>query len=293
MFSMTGFGQASVETPELRVSVTLRSVNHRFLDLSLRLRDDERVLEPLLREQLGARLARGRVEVFLDAHPTAADGVTLKVDEALAAAIGKAAAPLLSAGVISRGPTFGDLLRLPDVLRVERATVDWDEPARALVLRALDLALDELIRGRATEGAALASVLRGHLEALASLSAELRAAAAAWPQTAAANLEARLATLLVGGEPIDPARLAQEVAILADRSDVREELDRLDSHFEHFHGQMAEHGAVGKKLDFLAQEIFRELNTTGAKCREAAMTRLVLDAKSRCEQIREQVQNVE
>jgi len=98
---------------------------------------------------------------------------------------------------------------------------------------------------------------------------------------------------LLGNHELDPSRLAQEVAVLADRSDVTEELDRLDAHLEHFHELMATDGAIGKRLDFLTQEIFRELNTLGAKCRHARMTRAVLDAKVLCEQLREQVQNLE
>ena len=293
MYSMTGFGQATVETSRLRVTVTLRSVNHRFLDLSLRLRDDERPLEPLLRERLGARLSRGRVEVGLEARPVHVASAVTQVDEELATAVAAAAKPLVASGAVSCGPTFGDLMRLPDVVRIERAAVSWDADSRQDVLAALDQALDELTRARAVEGGSLSSVLEEHLDGLESLTESLRVSAKGVPLAAAANLETRLRALLGSSEHVDPSRLAQEVAVLADRSDVREELDRLASHVEHFRRLMAEEGAVGKKLDFLAQELFRELNTTGAKCRDAGMTRLVLEAKSRCEQIREQVQNVE
>lgn len=293
MHSMTGFGQATAETPRLRVTVTLRSVNHRYLDISLRLRDDERPLEPVVREGVGARLSRGRVEVSIEARPAGEDTVVTHVDEAVATAVAEAAASLVDAGKLSRGPTFGDLMRLSDAVRVERPAVVWDEDALAVVGGALDRALDDLVGARAAEGKSLDRVLAEHVEALESLVDALRESAKGVPLAAAANLETRLRGLLEGTEGVDPSRLAQEVAILADRSDVREELDRLGSHLEHFRGLMKDDGAIGKKLDFLAQEIFRELNTTGAKCRDAGMTRLVLEGKSRCEQIREQVQNVE
>lgn len=293
MQSMTGFGHAEVEIAGLRIVATTRSVNHRYLDLALRLKEDQRPQESALREHLGQRLARGRVEVSFEVEPLGQAPAEVEIDHGLATAVKEAAQSLVSAGVLDEGPTFGDLMRIPDVVRVRSQKVAWDDESKAALVRALDAALDQLLAARATEGAKLASVLEAHLEALGKLTDELRACAEAWPATAASHLRARLDTLLEGVDGPDPDRVAQEVALLADRSDVREELDRLGSHLEHFRSLMAKPGAIGKRLDFLAQEIFRELNTTGSKCRDATMTRLVLDGKSRCEQIREQVQNVE
>ncbi len=293
MQSMTGFGHAEIEAEGLRIAATTRSVNHRYLDLALRLREEQRSQEPALREHLSKRLSRGRVEVSFEVEPVGQVPAEVEIDHGLVSAVKEAAQTLVSAGVLDQGPTFGDLMRMPDVVRVRAQKVTWDDETKAALVRALDAALDQLLASRATEGAKLARVLEEHLEALDRLTEELRACAEAWPAAAAAHLRTRLDTLLEGVDGPDPDRVAQEVALLADRSDVREELDRLDSHLEHFRSLMVKPGAIGKRLDFLTQEIFRELNTTGSKCRDAAMTRLVLDGKARCEQIREQVQNVE
>ncbi|RMH15828.1 MAG: YicC family protein [Acidobacteria bacterium] len=292
MHSMTGFGQGTASDERQRITVTLRGVNHRFLDLHLRLREEHRALEPVLRQRLRQRLRRGRLEVQVEVELLAERPVDVELDERLAHALGELSSRLLSRGLIAAGPTFGDLLRLPELVRLKTEPLSWEEADLATVELATDRALDQLLEARATEGAKLAAVIEDRLDALEVLLDELTSAAAGWPAAAGEALRQRVEALL-GELSVDPARLAQEVALLVDRSDVREELDRLRSHLEHFRGLMAKSGAVGKRLDFLSQEIFRELNTIGAKCRNADMTRLVLAGKGCCEQIREQVQNVE
>jgi len=291
--SMTGFGQASAEAAGLRVSATLRSVNHRYLDLALRLREDLRALEPELRAHFAARLTRGRVEISIEISRLGAASAEIEVDQALAVAVKQAADALVARGVLDRGPSFGDLMRLSEVVRLRPRTVAWDEDEKATLFAVLDSALDELVAARRLEGAKLAAVLEAHIADLERITGAMRDRAQAWPQMAAKQLAARLETLLADNAGPDPDRLAQEVALLADKSDVREELDRLAAHLEHFRDLMGSQGAIGKRLDFLAQEIFRELNTVGSKCRDGVITRLVLDGKARCEQVREQVQNVE
>jgi uncharacterized protein (TIGR00255 family) len=150
----------------------------------------------------------------------------------------------------------------------------------------------QLTAGRDTEGAVLAAALAERLAALGSTVDRLDALRGPALEESAAALRRRVADLLAG-QPLDEGRVAQEVAQLADRGDVSEEIDRLRSHLGHFRGLLADAGPTGKRLDFLTQEIFRELNTLGAKCRNAEMVRAVLDAKVLCEQLREQVQNVE
>jgi len=153
-------------------------------------------------------------------------------------------------------------------------------------------ALAQLVASREREGASLQAAMEERLALLAKVADRLDALRAPVAGELAAAMKRRLAELLAG-QPLDEARLAQEVALLVDRSDVTEELDRLRAHLGHFREVAAERGPSGKRLDFLTQEIFRELNTTGSKCRNHEMTRAVLDAKVLCEQIREQVQNVE
>lgn len=292
MRSMTGYGHAEDEGPRYRLRVTLRSVNHRFLDVVLRLEDRLRGSEPALRELLASRLSRGRVEVRVDAEPVGAAAARLEVDRALLAQLSRALEGLLDEELIERGLSAGDLVRHPQLLRISEPESAWGATDEELLLRVAGEALSELVEARETEGAKLAAVLVERLDALGRTTAELRDLAAADRDETLAALRERVEALLEDRR-VDEDRLAQEVALLADRSDVREELDRLQAHVEHFRELMVPGDAVGKRLDFLSQEILRELNTIGAKCRSAAMTRAVLDGKVLCEQLREQVQNVE
>lgn len=292
MRSMTGYGHAEGENLRYRVRIALRSVNHRFLDLVLRLKEEQRTSESAVRELLGETLSRGRVEVGVDIEPVGRDSSRLEVDRRALKELTRALEGLLEEDLIERGLTAGDLIRHPQLLRVSEPANHWSDEDEELLLRVAGHALRELVAARGTEGEKLAAALGERLGALERAAGELRELAPAAREETAAALQERLNALL-GDQALDPARLAQEAALLADRSDVKEELDRLGAHLEHFHEVMANDGPVGKRLDFLTQEIFRELNTLGAKCRNARMTRAVLDAKVLCEQLREQVQNVE
>lgn len=274
------------------MTVTLRGVNHRFLDLSLRLRDSLRPAEPALRELLTRRLWRGRVEVSLEVTAVGGREVDVTIDEEVAVNVRALCDDLQRRGVITGDLELGDLLRLPEVVKLQVRDPEWSEDDQAALLEAADRALDQMVAARATEGEKLSKVLSERLSGLADLGTRL---ADRWDGMAgelAASLRQRVSEVLDEGQ-LDPDRLAQEVAYLVDRSDVREELDRLRSHLEHFTQVMDQDGSVGKRLDFLTQEILRELNTLGAKCRDSEMTRWVLDAKVLCEQLREQVQNIE
>lgn len=290
MRSMTGFGSATAENARLRVAVTLRSVNHRFLDIALRLRDEHRGSDAAVRDHLATELHRGRVEVSVDVVARAAAG-PVTVDTAALTALVESLRELESRGLITGGLTAGDVLRLPQLLRLDSGET-WGAEEETLLLEALHDALAQLVASRRSEGARLLPVLQEKLAGLAAVETALRAAVGPARETTAKALADRLERLL-GERQLDPDRLAQEVAILADKSDVTEELDRLGAHLEHFRTLLAESGAVGKRLDFLTQEIFRELNTVGSKCRNSEMTPLVLDGKVLAEQLREQVQNVE
>jgi uncharacterized protein (TIGR00255 family) len=178
------------------------------------------------------------------------------------------------------------------VVQVQVDPDSLDEEDAELVLRTTATALAQLVAAREQEGVALAGVLGERVAELQAAAARLRARAPEVREELYSGLRRRVRELLAG-PAVDELRLAQEVALLVDRSDVVEELDRLDGHLRHFAGLLGEPGALGKRLDFLAQEILRELNTLGAKCRDGEMARTVLDAKVFCEQLREQVQNVE
>jgi uncharacterized protein (TIGR00255 family) len=292
MRSMTGYGEASGENARYGITVSLRAVNHRFLDVQLRIGDELRSSEAALRDLLGKEVTRGRVEARVEVRPLAERKAEVQVNMGVVRAAHAAVHQLVEAGLVERGLAAGDLLRLPEAFRVEVSSEAWDSEDHELLLRVTGDAVTQLVAGRELEGASLVAILDERLNGLDGVVARLDALRGNVREEIAAALRKRLAELL-SGQPLDEARIAQEVAVLVDRSDVSEEIDRLRSHVEHFRSVTREAGAAGKRLDFLTQEIFRELNTLGAKCRNAEMTRAVLDAKVLTEQMREQVQNVE
>ncbi len=292
MHSMTGFGQAAGENNRFRCSVHLRSVNHRFLDVALRLREELRAGEAEIRELVTQKLQRGRVEVTIEVETIALDLPQIRVDEAMIVALHRVGARLLEQGLIVEGLRLGDLLRLPNLVQLGTGQPELRPEDRDLVLTVLEAALTQLVEAREREGEKLKAALVLRLDALRQLLRSLQSRSAELPAALASGLRQRISELVQAPSP-DPDRLAQEVAILVDRSDVSEELDRLASHLEHFQSILDQDGSIGKRLDFLAQEILRELNTAGNKCRDREMIHWVLEGKVLCEQLREQVQNVE
>lgn len=290
--SMTGFGAASGESGRYRIGVTARSVNHRNLDLSIRLPPSLREVESEIRGILQSRVSRGHVDITVEVESVHTPASGLRVDRALLAELMEISRSLVGGDEALAPLGVGDLLRVPGVLEVRSRKEEWAAEDRKLLLSVVEEALVQLVEARETEGAALLELLNRGLGDLAGLADQLtegRAEAIAELET---NLRKRVAQLLEG-VPLDEARLAQEVAHLVDRSDVTEEIGRLLAHLDHAGEVLAGDGPVGKRLDFLMQEVQRELNTLGAKCRDMAMSRVVVDGKSVCEQVREQVQNVE
>lgn len=290
--SMTGFGEATVESDRYVVTASLRSVNHRFLDVSIRLPEVHRNLEQALLQLVRRRLERGRVEVRLAIKPRGSSQVDVVIDENTAARYVRAAQRLAESHGVDTAVTSGDLLRLPGVVTVEALESTFSPEDGKLVTEAAELALDHLIHVRSEEGAALAAVLNRSLEGLGDVIASLVELRESLQGGLHERLKGRLAEL-IGGTGLDESRLAQEVAVLVERADVQEEIDRLGHHVEQFGALLDSDEAVGKRLDFLSQEILRELNTIGSKCRNTEAAQRVLDGKVLCEQLREQVQNLE
>jgi len=292
MRSMTGYGEASAESARHAVAVSLRAVNHRFLDLQVRLAEECRGCESVLRDLVGKAVTRGRVEMRVEVRSVAERKATVQLHRGVVEAAYAATHQLVEQGLIEGGLSAGDLLRIPEALKVELDGGAWDEGDQELLQKVAGEAVAQLVASRDREGASLAAIMEERLGSLGEVVGRLDALRGPVKEELAAALRRRVGELL-GGQPIDEARLAQEVALLVDRSDVSEEIDRLRSHLGHFREVLGEEAPAGKRLDFLTQEVFRELNTLGAKCRNAEMTRAVLDAKVICEQLREQVQNVE
>ena len=296
---MTGIGEAAELRGGLSVNVTVRSVNHRFLDLAIRLKQPFRMLEPELRAAVGTEIRRGRVELTVDIE-TASTTAGLEVSDEVAESLQKAARRWRRRGLVRSELTAGELLAAPRVVRPEPEADRLSAEERDFVVDISRRALAGLAAERRREGAVLAAALGAHLDGLERCAATLTSRRQSVIASTAGDLEARVGELLKtrgllseAGGGLDPARVVQEVALLVERSDIAEELDRLQGHLEGFRSAMEGEGAIGRRLDFLTQEILRELNTIGSKSRDLEMQREVVEGKVLCEQLREQVQNVE
>lgn len=292
MKSMTGFGQSIVDVDGLQVQTTLQGVNHRYLDLVLRLPEELRFLESAIRERLNAAIRRGRCEVALGLRRPHESEVEVELRQGAVRKLLVACQPLIDSGDLVGQLTVGDLARSPAFLRIEKSAGSWSAEDDAAVWRSLDAALAQFEAARAGEGArigqALASILGKLLEVAAALRERLPAARAAIAESVRLRLRE-----WTSDSGLDEERLLSEIALLAEKSDVQEEMDRLAAHLEQLQEVCGREGPIGRHLDFLAQELLRELNTLCAKCRDTRVVQLGLDARLLCEQIREQVQNVE
>ncbi len=285
---MTAFARREARTGAGTLVWELRSVNHRYLDVSVRLPEELRALEPAVRERVGARLRRGKVDCALRFQPEAAVAAAVSLNRELAgrlADLARDAATLLGPESAPPGPF--DLLRWPGVVREEPADLG---PVQAEALALLDAALDELEATRAREGARIEALLRERIAAMRPLVARARERRPQVIEAALGRWRERLREL--GGEP-EPGRLEQELALQAQRLDVAEELDRLEAHLDEAEAVLGRGEPVGRRLDFLMQELNREANTLAAKSADAETTRIAVELKVLIEQMREQVQNVE
>ena len=284
---MTGYGRCVRVRDGRSLTVELKSVNHRFLDISLRMPRCFLFLEDEARKAVGRRLARGHVDVFCTYRNQREDARAVQVDEVLVRAYLRATDGL--AGLRDDRSVMG-VLSLPEVVQVVETEEDR-EALRALLLETLEGALDEAAAMRAVEGEALQRDLNARADALEKVA---RAIAARAPQTLIAYRERLRANVeeLLGGQ-MDESRLVQETAIMADRLAIDEELVRLESHIAQLRALTGDPAPAGRRLDFLAQEFNREVNTIASKSQDIEITRLAMEGKAEIEKLREQVQNVE
>ncbi len=294
MRSMTGFAAATVDDPRGTVSVTIRTVNHRFLDLQLRLPPALADLEPRVRALVQRGLARGRVELQVSVQARTAAAPVVELNESFVTAVTSAIEVARAAGLVQGPLTPGDLLRLPQALAIRERSAEpesgagWIDALDAVVGRAI-AALDEM---RAREGGLLKADLGARKRTLVTLTEAVVAAADA----GRVQLEARLlerARELSASLPIDQSSLAQEVVRAAQRSDISEEVTRFRAHLEHWDALTDGDEPCGRKLDFLLQEMNREINTIGSKADGLQVSEHIIDVKAELERMREQVQNVE
>lgn len=290
MRSMTGYGRCRVARDGREMTVEVKSVNHRFLDLSYRLSRNIAFLDDTLRKCIGERLARGHVDIFVGYLNTRQDAREVHVDTALAGAYRQALDELASVADVTRQMTLIDFANLPDVLTVHEREEDEDA-VRTLFTQALCGALDALAEMREREGEQIERDLLGKIEHLDELREKIAKRAPLVVEEYKGRLSQRLAQLISG--EIDPARLLTEVAIFADRASIDEELVRLASHSAQFRLTLGHAQPIGRKLDFLVQEMGREVNTIGSKAQDTEIAGWVVEAKGEIEKLREQVQNIE
>ncbi len=287
---MTGYGQAEGTVGALRVVVDVRTVNHRFFSPSIKLPSAFGRWETEVREAMRLKVSRGHVTLTARAERLADAPVAIDHERFAAAAAQLKA--LVDANGLSGGVDLASVLRMPDVMSAPREE-DLSGTVTELVA-IVEGALDALQRARAEEGERLALVLRQRLEAVSGALSRIAARA---PERIVAHRDRLRESVreLAGGVAVDEARLAQEIAILADRMDVAEELDRFQSHIVAFRSALDESGGepVGKRLGFLLQEMLREANTTGSKAADAPILHEVVGLKEELERIREQVENLE
>ena len=289
MLSMTGYGRASREADGRQMTVELKSVNHRFLDLSFRMPRNLMFLEDAARKGISARLSRGHVDVFVTYRNLRTDARTVSVDRALFAAYASALDGVSDLG-LSDDRTLMSITRLPDVLNVTEAEED-QAAVEALMKDTLSEAIDQLLAMREREGEAMKRDLSEKVDAIERMTGEVEAR---YPETVAAytaRLRAAVEELI--GSGVDETRLMMEVAVMADRSAIAEETVRLHSHVKQLRALFESAGPIGRRLDFIVQELNREVNTISSKSQDIPITQLTVSMKAEIEKLREQLQNVE
>lgn len=293
--SMTGFGRASgALSPRYFVSISAKSVNHRFLETSVRLPEFFWELESMVRAIASETFSRGKLDLSMRVQRTAQPDYNVQINAQIANAVIPELEVLARKHGIGWSMSGGDLMRIPDLLQVEPVDLEIEEGEREALAVILRQALDQLQAMRAREGEALEADLRRRLEAIARLQDELAGHREDVRREALAAYRERVGQIAdAAGVAVDPDRIAQEVVLMVEKGDIAEELTRLSAHLDQFTSAMNSEDPSGKKLDFLSQEMLREINTMGSKSRATAIRTLVVELKTEVERIREQVQNVE
>ena len=292
--SMTGFGRGEYSDKEHSFTVELKAVNHRYNDVVIRMPRLLNVLEDKIRRTILNKLSRGRVDVFITMEDYTADKANLQLDKQLALSYQKAF--FFFFDLLRFQPTdlqeFNYVLKAPEVITQKDLHTDaqllWDK-----LLPAIDIAIDNALLMRQAEGDNIYRDLIVRINLLRDFLDKIDQRAPQVPIEAQKRIKDRLNDLLKENTVVDPDRLAQEIAIFADKASITEEIVRLRSHFEQFIKTIQSRQAVGRKLDFLVQELNREVNTIASKANDYTITTIAVDMKSEIEKIREQIQNIE
>lgn len=289
--SMTGFGRHTMETEDWKVTAEVKSVNNRYLDVSVKMPKQFISLEENVKKTVSSAISRGRVDVFLTIEEIGEKNQKVIVDKALALAYYNAATEIREVTSLKDEIKLSDIASFYGVLTLEKEEEDLDSLWQATA-QAMNGALKNLCEMRRVEGEKLSTDILNRLDVVKDIKDKIDERSPLVIKEHREKLNARM-TEILGDVALDEEKLLNEVAFFADKADIAEEMARLDSHIEQFKETMAKDEPVGRKLDFILQEINREVNTTGSKANDVTISHLVIEAKSQLEKIREQIQNFE
>lgn len=288
--SMTGFGKYNEIRNEREYQIEVKSVNHRYLDISVKLPRQLSYLEEIIKKEVSKKIKRGKIDIFVTFNNNSQEGRELRIDKELAKTYIEKVKEISEEESILSNINVVEILKLPDVLNMKYN--QEDEQIKQETISVLQVAIEQLLNMRKEEGKKIYDDLIRRIEAIESKIIKISEKSTGLIQEYVVKLEGRVKEILQT-EEIDKSRIAQEVVIYADKSSIEEEITRLKSHISQFRNLLQSDEAVGKKLDFIIQEMNRETNTIGSKANCLDITNNVIDVKTELEDIREQIQNIE
>ena len=288
--SMTGYGKATLSSNSREYQLEIKSVNHRYLDISIKMPKVLSYLEEEIKKEISTKIKRGKIDVYVNFENNSTDGKEIKINTDIAKIYIKELRKLAEEENLQSNIEVTEISKFPDVLSIQN--VQEDETLKQELIQVTKDATEKLIYMRETEGKQIAEDLRIRIQAINKKVKEISDISTGLIEEYVVKLEGRIKEILKSQE-IDESRLAQEVVIYADKCSIEEEVTRLNSHIAQFEKFLDSEGAIGKKLDFMVQEMNRETNTIGSKANNLEITNGVIDIKTELENIREQIQNIE
>lgn len=289
--SMTGYGKSTLEINSRKYQVEIKSLNHRYLDISIRMPKQLSYLEETIKQQISSKISRGKIDVFISWENNSIEGRTIKINTALAKAYIEELRKLAEEENLSDNIEVNDIARYPDVLIVQEN--QEDETIKNEIIEVVNKAVNNLVEMKQNEGIKIAEDLQKRLDYIQEKVNKVKEFSTGLINEYIVKLEERIKELLPNNQEIDKNRLMQEIVIYADKCSIEEEVTRLNSHIGQFKEFLKSDETVGKKLDFIIQEMNRETNTIGSKSNNLNITNGVIDMKTEIENLREQVQNIE
>ena len=289
--SMTGYGKSTLEVNSRKYQVEIKSLNHRYLDISIRMPKQLSYLEEIVKKQISSKISRGKIDVFISFENNSMEGRTIKINTELARAYITELRKLAKEENLSDNIEVNDIAKYPDVLIIQEN--QEDETIKNEIVEVVNKAVENLVDMKQTEGIKIAEDLQKRLDYIQKEVNRVKEFSTGLINEYIVKLEERIKELLPNNQETDKNRLMQEVVIYADKCSIEEEVTRLNSHIGQFREFLKSDEAVGKKLDFMIQEMNRETNTIGSKSNNLNITNGVIDIKTEIENLREQVQNIE